>query len=423
MPALSITKGYSSGNILTEAHLDNFRSALLTLINTTKLDVDNFAAAMAITDAKFSGDDLTTTDNSFINFGDDDDGKIGLDASKNFCIKTMTSGCLLEFYAGNTRTLCFDADNMKLYGDLYFGLGQSTYSLLYMISRYKKPVIEYASTTRINIQSNTGTSSETLLALPGRMLAVTESTGTSAKFRSAVITNTANGYLSSHTGNARGGKRDGLSLTSDTWYPVYAVRVRYGNDAGNNFIMVFDDNMPTQGNEATLNLRYGTNEWVYLGLVRYGYGATTPSTEIIPFKYSSKGWCSLYGSDLGANVVGGLVLFSSALNGDNTPAYTLTDGDGDTDIPLDVISRAQFSFYRATDTEFTIRDAANNVIWGQGGVNIGEGFACGAVTEIGLEEGMDFCIDQTINSAVNKRINMIAFCDKIRAHQTWGHGV
>lgn len=422
MPALSITKAYASGSIFTEAHIDNFRNALLTLFNTTKLDTDNFLSSMALTDTKFSGDDLTTSDNSFIKFGDDDDGQIGLDASKNLCIKTTTSGCLLEFYTGNTRHFCFDANNLKLYGDLYFGLGQSTYSFLYTLSRYKKPVLVYASTTRIDIESNTGTSSETFLAIPGRLLAVTEAVGSSAKYRSALLTNTANGYDSSHTGNAKGGLRSGLSLTTDTWYAVYGVRVRYGNDAGNNFIMVFDTTVPSQANESTLDTRYGTNEWVYLGIIRYGYGADTPNNEIIPFKYSNKGWCYLYGSALGT-VRGGLNLFWSAANGDNTPAYTLADGTGDLQIPLDIIQRAQFSFYRDSETEFTIRSAADAIVWGFPGRTTADGDPAGMVTEVGIETGMDFCINQITNGAVTKIICLTAFCDKMRALGNHGHGV
>lgn len=423
MPALSITKAYASGAVFTEAHIDNFRSALLTLINTTKLDVDNFQSATAFTDAKFSGDDFTTSDNVFIKFGDDDDGQIGLDSSKNLAIKTTTGGCLLEFYTANTRAFCFDANNLKIYGDLYFGLGQSTYSFLYVLSKYKKPVLTYASTTRIDIESNTGTSTETFLALPGRLLAVTETAGSSAKYRSALLTNTANGYDSSHTGNAKGGIRSGLTLTTDTWYAVYGVRVRYGNDAGNVFIMVFDTTLPTQANEATLNTRFGTNEWVYLGIIRYGYGAETPTNEIIPFKYTNKGWCYLYGTALGTTTVGGLILFSSTASGDNTPAYTIADGTGDLQVPLDIIQRAQFSFYRASDTGFTIRSAADNVVWGAPGLEIGEVFATGAVTEVGIETGMDFCIDQITSGAVAKVIAMTAFCDKIRALGNHGHGV
>ncbi|UOF79081.1 hypothetical protein [Caudoviricetes sp.] len=423
MPALSITKAYSSGAIFTEAHIDNFRSALLTLFNTTKLDVDNFLSTMALTDAKFSGDDLTTTDNSFIKFGDDDDGQIGLDASKNLCIKTTTSGCLLEFYTANTRCFSFDANNLKLYGDIYFGLGQSTYSLLYVLSRYKKPVLTYASTTRIDIESNTGTSSETFLAIPGRLLAVTETAGSSAKYRSALLTNTANGYDSSHTGNAKGGIKSGLTLTTDTWYAVYGVRVRYGNDAGNNFIMVFDTTLPTQANESTLNTTYGTNEWVYLGIIRYGYGAETPNNEIIPFKYSNKGWCYLYGSALGTTTVGGLILFSSTANGDNTPAYTLSDGTGDLQLPLDVIQRIQVSFYRAVETEFTIRSAADAIVWGFPGRTTADNDPAGMVTEVGIEAGMDFCINQITNSAVQKTIAISAFADKMVALGCHGHGV
>lgn len=425
MPTLSITKAYSAGNILTEAHLDNFRTALLTLINTTKLDVDNFQSGMALTDAKFSDNDLTSTDNSFIKFGADDDGQIGLDASKNLVFKTTTVGCLLEFYAGNTKSMCFDANNMKLYGDVYFGLGNSTYSLLYVLSRYRKPKLVYEATDRIAIENNTGTTNETLVATPNRLIGVTESVSSSSKFRSASIGNTANGYLSSHSGAARGGRRDGLSLTTNTWYPIYAVRVRYGTDAGNNFILVYEDNLPTPTGISALNTRYGTGEWVYLGLVRYGFGASGASSSIIPFVATNKGWTYFYGTDNGTNPVAGLVLYSSTASADNFPAYTLSDGTGTTQVPLDCVARGQIGFYRATDTEFQIRDSSDSVIWGSPTINLATAadLECGAITEVPLTAGMDFCIDQMTSGAVAKRVHLMAFCDRMVALRQHGQGV
>jgi hypothetical protein len=41
MPTLAITKGYADGDVLLEADLDNIRDALLTFMNTTKINSDN----------------------------------------------------------------------------------------------------------------------------------------------------------------------------------------------------------------------------------------------------------------------------------------------------------------------------------------------------------------------------------------------
>jgi len=44
MPTLSITKAYADGDILLESDLDEIRDALLTFLNTTKIDADNIQA-------------------------------------------------------------------------------------------------------------------------------------------------------------------------------------------------------------------------------------------------------------------------------------------------------------------------------------------------------------------------------------------
>lgn len=69
MPAITITKDYQDGDILTEADLDAIRSDIIEFLNTTKLDSDNIQDAgiqtskiqdSAITTAKINDASVTT---------------------------------------------------------------------------------------------------------------------------------------------------------------------------------------------------------------------------------------------------------------------------------------------------------------------------------------------------------------------------
>lgn len=55
MPTLTITKSYSTGNVLTEAMLDDIRTSITTFVNSTKLDGDNLQTGGVPTAALASG--------------------------------------------------------------------------------------------------------------------------------------------------------------------------------------------------------------------------------------------------------------------------------------------------------------------------------------------------------------------------------
>lgn len=83
MPALSITKTYQDGDILTEADLDNIRTSIQTFINTTGLDSSNIQAnGIAVSD-------IGINDDEFLEFGTGNDGAIGV-SSDHLNIKNVT---------------------------------------------------------------------------------------------------------------------------------------------------------------------------------------------------------------------------------------------------------------------------------------------------------------------------------------------
>jgi hypothetical protein len=129
---------------------------------------------------------------------------------------------------------------------------------------YRRPNLVYSSATAVNVESNTGTSNQTTIIFPdGTVRSVTEDVASTHKYRQFLITATAE-FTS---GTEDSGLRSGLSEANNTWYAIYAVKSQI-NAA--NFVLVGDTTLPLQANFGTLNSAYGTNSWVYLGMIRNG---------------------------------------------------------------------------------------------------------------------------------------------------------
>jgi len=129
---------------------------------------------------------------------------------------------------------------------------------------YRRPVLEYVSTTTVRVENNTGTANQTSILFPdGNLRSVTENTGSTHKYRLFTISATAEFT----TGTEDSGLYTGLSEETNTWYAIYAVKSTI-NTA--NFVLVGTKTLPIQANYSTLNTNLGTNGWVYLGLIRNG---------------------------------------------------------------------------------------------------------------------------------------------------------
>jgi len=420
MGVLGITKTYAALDALMESDIDNFRTGLLTLFNTDGFAAANFSAALTFTSDKFSSTELTTTDGTYLTFGTDSDGLLGVAATKDLIFNTVTASIILKCGSDNKtvemKSTQFDS------GDIIPGAGGAGYGILYLLGRYRKPVLEYHGATTVRLERNTEPTDATLIVFPDWVIQVTEDLGTTQKYRHADISVTANGYAVSHTGAARGGIRDGLSLTTNSWYAVYAARVRYGTNAGNNFIMVFDSILPTQANEATLDGRYGEGQWVYLGMVRYGFGADGTSSNLIGFKYSNKGWCYFNTNDGGATL-GGLTLAQSTLDANDAPLYNIADGMAGNVIPVDAVSMGQFNVSRARVSNWYIRDTADSTIWRGGWQEEESAVPHGHQVEIPVQAGIDFCQTRISTGAVDKRVVLTGFCDRFVGVRRHGKGI
>lgn len=288
MSQLSLTKNYGDLTLLFKADIDGMWDELENKTNGN-IDSDNVNSGWA------TWGQVTLDKDTDYSVGATESGMIRYYSSTNtFVFAHDTTARDTIFKIGGTEVARIqETADFESKQDVYFYNRSTTYPLSWLL-QYQKPVLVYSDSSTINVEQNTATANRTLIVFPAGPIEVTENVSTTHKFRSLKTTATANGYDAGHTGAADSGLRDGLSLTSNTWYFVYAVVVRYGDDAGNNFILVADTTSPHPTNWGTLDTRFGAGYWVYLGLFRRGYG-TTATTTIIPFIQDHQGWHTFTG--------------------------------------------------------------------------------------------------------------------------------
>lgn len=282
MTALTLTKEYGDSELLFKSDIDNMWTELESFTNGN-ITADNINTGWA----SFSQVELE----------EDDDFYLGSAIILRFSEDTMyflfdeTPKEVRFKIDGDTKLTIDTSGNVSSALDI-FTEDNSDYSIG-MLLNYCKPVLVYTDSTTVSMQQNTTTANRSLIMFPVGPVNVTEDISSTHKFRQLKIDATANGYATAHTGAADSGVKSGLSLTENTWYFVYAVIVRGGDDLGK-FIMVVDDTDPTPQNWTTHDTTYGAGKWVYLGPLRYGHGEAN-TTALIPFLMDHQGWVSFVG--------------------------------------------------------------------------------------------------------------------------------
>lgn len=182
---------------------------------------------------------------------------------------------------------------------------------------YRRPTLQWSSITQVNTE-NVVTSGQIDVLFPDGEYR----TETSATLYNFVITR--NAVL---TGSKQSGLRTSLSEATNTWYALYAVKAQ--DSTG--IVVVGDTVLPLLANFSTLNSNFGTNGWVYLGLIRNGdnSGATGDILNFVQagnmtiFKNATAGGHGM--------TISGIILATTASATSLT--YTYSSGTGTTDIP------------------------------------------------------------------------------------------
>ncbi len=359
--SLSLSKLYGDLTLLFKADIDTMLTELETKTNGL-LDSTDVASGWVVwsqvTLSKDTDYSLGATDTGVIRF---------YNATNQFVFAHDTTAKETIFKIGGTEVAKIDTSaNFNSKQDIYFYNRSTTYPLSYLLN-YQKPVLVYLTSTTIQVEQNTGTANTTLLVFAAGPVAVTEDVAATHKFRKIVTSATANGYATAHTGAADSGMKAGVTLTANTWYFVYAVIVRGGDDAGNNFVLVVDSVNPDPTNWAALDTAYGAGQWLYLGLFRYGHG-TASTTTMIPFIQDHQGWHTFTGRAATDNFLGLRVDSQTVTSTSYTTLETLTSGNSGDAVPA-TCSMMKCAVRVVADGDsdmmgnLIITDSSDNTLW------------------------------------------------------------
>jgi|WetSurMetagenome_2_1015567.scaffolds.fasta_scaffold58262_3 hypothetical protein len=180
---------------------------------------------------------------------------------------------------------------------------------------YRRPNLRYGSTTTVDIENIPVNSGQRTILFPDGDYRI-DSTSSHITFditRNAVL-----------NGSNQSGLRTSLSEATNTWYAIYAVKEQ--NASG--FVLVGDTLLPVIGNLASLNTNFGTNSWVYLGLIRNGDN-NAATGDIL--RFCQNGNFTVLSNRPGGGAAPGTVLASTA--GATSITYTYSAGTGTTNIP------------------------------------------------------------------------------------------
>lgn len=223
-------------------------------------------------------------------------------------------------------------------------------------ANYKRPNLSFNSVTTVDVMNNTGTANQTKIVFyDGETRSVTEDVASTTKYRRFDITATAEFT----TGTEDSGLRSGISEIANTRYAIYAVKSAI-NTA--NFVLAGDTTFPTQGNYSTLNTRYGTLGWVFLGYIFNGAGQGGNSDicdfiqagPLIMFRNTVSGGVGLSNP--------GIEYATTA--GATTLSYTYAAGSANAQIPDTITDLLWgFNFGAVAGSAIVKNQAASRVYW------------------------------------------------------------
>lgn len=242
---------------------------------------------------------------------------------------------------------------LKMDGDPSAALEVATKQYVDAYAGYKRPNLTWVSVTTVDVDSNTGTANQTKIVFPdGNYRSVTEDTAVTNKYRRLDIT----AAVEFTSGTEDSGVRSGITEAANTWYAIYAVKSTI-NTA--NFVLAADTTLPTQANFSTLNGRYGTNGWVYLGLIRNGDGAAATS-DICNFVMSGSKTIFINTSSSGSHNTtrGAAGIIFTGTAGATTLTYSYSAGTGATAIPNNVTHVLWWSAHAAVVGNIIVQDSA-----------------------------------------------------------------
>lgn len=336
MSLLAVSRSLSSNTNPTESQFDSMRTSLLNYFNAASLNEDNIVdGGMTYASLSAPGDSEDITwDQDFASMHYDevaDKFKIANTEGDILIAHKVDESTLSEFWSIR------ESDGaLEVWGILQFNtsLGSQYVDLMWLLARYRKPRLRYVDDNIFDIEPNAA-DGNTYIMGRDRLWKVFDTTCSLAV--------DANGETAADAGTAVSGRAAGEARTDNTWRYVYAVEVQYGTQAdGIQCILVAYSVSPESANLATINTKFGTGKWVYVGLIRNGWNIASNGAKIVPFINDECGYMR-FTQTLTTNEPMGIQLATADSTSSLTYAVDISsDADG---IPA-VCTRVIFGGYR-----------------------------------------------------------------------------
>lgn len=352
MTALAVTRALTASTNPTEANFDSMRTDLLNFFNAASLDETNVATGGMLYSSL--GD---AADDKSLKFTSSHAVLIYISASDYFKIQNTEGDIVwgLRVGAALTDSMRLDKDtgDLTVGGNLYINtsVGSQEANLPWMLSRYRKPRLQYTDSDIVTAEDNVGTAGVVIIAGRDRFWTLYDTTCSLAVG--------ANGETVADTGTAVSGLGAGVTRTANRWYFVYAVEVQYGTqNSGVYCILVANELPPITGNIASLNTAFGTGKWVYMGCIRNGYNDGTNTNILVPFVMDESGYVRFYSTTISEEGQG-VTMASQTATIDLS--YSIVIGNAAAATCPDVASRIIFGGHRsANGCEMHYREIATD---------------------------------------------------------------
>jgi hypothetical protein len=224
----------------------------------------------------------------------------------------------------------------------------TAFGQLSSLFHYRRPVLQFVSVSTVSIKTGIdGTSGEAIIVFPDGEVR-TDSTAGDITFDITRNAAWASGTIQSGL--------DTGSEATNTWYAIYAVKVTKVGDT-TRFVAVGSTTLPLQVNYSTLNSNFGTNGWVYLGLIRNGdnAGATGDILRFQQVGNFTKFWNQLATTNSTLPAAGTQLATSAAAT---TLLWSYASGTGAAQIPANILIGAMTATTGTGAGAWRLEDAA-----------------------------------------------------------------
>lgn len=266
-------------------------------------------------------------------------------------------------------------------------INQALIPSIIQLCKYRRPTLVYNGATNLSIETGivTGTSGDATMLFPDGDLR----TETSASRYQMTITQNAV-FNNATLGSNQGGLRTG-SVSNNTWYCLYAVKV---STFSANWVLVADTVTPVQANYSTLNTNFGTNGWVYVGVVPYGDGASVPGAFTV---FYQSGNSFVLANNIGDGRGHGVRLATTASAQNLTWSYAIGSSIASAQVPPTILI-GTFSVYTGSNGNWVITPSDTNFYYEERESQSGERYAnvANAVISRGMKSNNDGTTANTI---------------------------